>query len=214
MGVKYCSVIGVNDFGFVALGLAARSCPFTHPYDIIWHWSSCHPSPPCLLPLPSSCPPFLCSRPGTDHQKDGVSQTLSYFLAQAQTAAPCQSTGSSIFLSECFLTYHLRSQSLLFTFRVFPPFFSPHRPPPLPVCCSPCVSHSLQSIINFNLRAGLNGTLRERSMLSIWMPARLDLGIPHQGRRGKISSLFIIGTSYSHEPAHPNHWSDTWMQEV
>lgn len=174
---------------FLVLGLAALWCPFTHPYDIIWHWSSCHPSPPCLLPLPSSCPPFplLPARDGSSERRREPSPLL-FFFAQAQTAAPRQSAGSSIFLSECFLTYHLHSQSLLFTFRVFfSTSFLPTAPPPppLPVCCSLCVSHSLpQSIINFNLRAGLNGTIRERSMLSIWMPARFDLGMPHQRRRG------------------------------
>lgn len=117
---------------FLALGLAALLCPFTHPYDIIWHWSSCHPSPPCLLPLPSSCPPFplLPARDGSSERRREPSPLL-FFSAQAQTAAPRQSAGSSIFLCECFLTYHLRSQSLLFTFRVFfPPLFSP---PPHPL---------------------------------------------------------------------------------
>lgn len=146
----------MTSLGFLALGLAAQSCPFTHPYDIIWHWSSCHPSPPCLLPLPSSSPPFLCSQPGTDHQKDGVSQALSCFFAQAQTAAPCQSTGSSIFLSECFLTYHLRSQSLLFTFRVFPPLFSPPPAPASSSCLllSVCLSFSSSVHHQFQFTSG------------------------------------------------------------
>ncbi len=62
-------------------GLAARPCLSAHPYDIIWHWSSCLLSPPSLLPLPSSSPPFLCSQPGMDGGKDGECQTLFCVLA-------------------------------------------------------------------------------------------------------------------------------------
>lgn len=194
--------------GFLALGLAARSCPFTHPYDIIWHWSSCHPSPPCLLPLPSSCPPFLCFRPGT--ARDASSErrrepnSLVFSARRKQQLLVCR--WASVFSFPSVFSPITSALCLYSSLSVFSPLFSPHR---LPVCCFLCVSHFLpQSIINFNLRAGLNGTIRERSMLSIWMPARLDLGIPHQMRRGANSSLFIVGTSHSHEPAHPKHWSD------
>lgn len=216
MAVKYCSVFGINDFA--GIFSAGPGSPVVSLHSSIWYYlalielsSIPSLSPPSALLLSSF--PLLPARDGSSERRHEPSPLL-FFFAQAQTAAPRQSTGSSIFLYECFLTYHLRSQSLLFTFPVFFHLFS--LPPPLPVCCSPRVSHSLpQSIINFNLRAGLNGTIRERSMLSIWMPARFDLGIPHQRRRrGKNSSLFVIATSHSHKPAHPNHRSDTWMQEV
>lgn len=160
------------------MALVARLCPFTHPYDIIWHWSSCHPSPPCLLPLPSSW---------KDHRKDGVSQTLSCFFAQRKQQLSVSQRAPAFSFQNVFSPI-TSTLSLYSSLSVFFPLFSAHRPPSLPVCCSPCVSHSLpQSIINFNLRAGLNGTIRERSMLSIWMPARLDLGIPHQRTRGEIA---------------------------
>lgn len=148
------------------------------------------------LPVSSLCPPpvllFLCSRPGTDHQKDGVSQALSCFFRPGANSSSPSVSGLQYFLFRVFS--HLSPPLSVFTLH-FPCFFSTSflptapPPPPLPVCCSLCVSPSLpQSIINFNLRAGLNGTIRERSMLSIWMPARLDLGIPHQRRRlGEIA---------------------------
>lgn len=83
--------------GLYRCSLAAWSCPFSHPYDIIWHWSSCHLSPPYLLPLPSSCPPFLCSWPGLEHQKDCLSPNL--FCFQIHTEAPQQPAPVFSFLS-------------------------------------------------------------------------------------------------------------------
>lgn len=56
------------------------------------------------------------------------------------------------------------------------------------------------SIVNFNLRAGLNGTIRERSMLLIWMPAHLDLSVPHQRRKKK--SLFSSSGKHISQRAH------------
>lgn len=131
-------------------------------------------------PLPSSCPPFLCSWPGLEHQTGCLSQNL--FCFQIHTEALQQPTPVFSFLSVFSTT--ITSLILYSSLSPFPPILSP-----LPFCWSPSVSHSLpQSIINFNLRAGLNGTIRERSMLLIWMPARLDLGTPHRRKGGEEKS--------------------------
>lgn len=180
--------------------LAARLCLSAHPYDIIWHWSSCLLSPPCLLPLPSSSPPFLCSQPGMDGGKDGASQTL--FCVPACSMYPDTSISSlsaGQFQYSCFQVFSLffylpitSAFSLSSPFTTCYLFFLIHLPCLCPCfCCSPCLSLSLipflpHSIINFNLWAGLNGTIRERSMPLIWMPVHLDLGVPHQ-RRKKIT---------------------------
>lgn len=99
---------------------------------------------------------------------------------QTRAQAPCQSTTSSVLLSKCFRlsTRHLCPQSF---------FSNPSSSAALHAFFILFLSHS---IINFNLRAGLNGTIREHSMLLIWMPAHLDLGIPHQ-RRKKITPFII-----------------------
>lgn len=60
------------------------------------------------------------------------------------------------------------------------------------------------AIVNFNLRAGLNGTIRECSMLLIWMPAHLDLTIQHRSTEGwKKITLFII--RQTHQPTLSNN---------
>lgn len=89
------------------------------------------------LPVSSLCPPpvllFLCSRPGTDHQKDGVSQALScfFFRPGANSSSPSVS-GLQYFPLRVFS--HLSPPLSVFTLH-FPCFFfhlfSPHRPHPL-----------------------------------------------------------------------------------
>ncbi len=184
-------------------GLAARPCLSAHPYDIIWHWSSCLLSPPSLLPLPSSSPPLRCSQPGMDGGRDGVCQTLSCVLARSvysdtsisslstyQFQYSCFQVFSSFFYLPITSAFSLSSPlSTCYVFYLIHLTFFPT------LCCFPCLSLSLypppsfsRSIVNFNLRAGLNGTIRERSMLLIWMPAHLDLGIPHQRKKKSLFS--------------------------
>lgn len=206
-------------------GLAARPCLSAHPYDIIWHWSSCLLSPPSLLLLPSSSPPSLCSQPEMDGGKDGECQTLFCFHACSvypDTSISLLSTDqfqhsyfqvfSLFFCLPITSAFSLSSPLVIFSFSSISPCLFP------PFCCSRSLSHS---IVNFNLRAGLNGTIRERSMLLIWMPAHLDLSVPHQ-RRKKIT-LFIIRQThqltrshsvYTHAQTHTDHWSKSWMQET
>lgn len=171
MSVKYCSVIGVNDFAGVFS--AGPSSLVVSLHSSIWYYlalielsSIASLSPPSALLLSSF--PLLPAR----DRRSLVFRRGANVFSLPSVFPPITSALS------------LYSSLSMFS----PPLFSPPSPP-LPVWCSPCVSHSLpQSIINFNLRAGLNGTIRERSMLSIWMPARLDLGIPHRRRRsGKIA---------------------------
>lgn len=217
MGVKYCSVIGVNDFAGVCS--AGPGSPVASLHSSIWYYlalielsSIPSLSPPSALLLSSF--PLLPARDGSSERRREPNPLL--FSRPGANSSSMSVDRLQYFPFRVFSHLSLPLSVFTLHFPCFPLLFSPP-PPPFLVCCSPYVSHSLpQSIINFNLRASLNGTIRERSMLSIWMPAHLDLGIPHQRRRrrGKISSLFIIGTSFSHEPAHPNHWSDTWMQEV
>lgn len=180
-------------------GLAARLSLSVHPYDIIWHWSSCLLSPPSLLPLPSSSPPFLCSQPGIDGGKDGECQTL--FCALVCSVYPGTRISS---LSADQFPIFLFLYSFIYV-STLPSAFLLHFP--LVICSfssiSPCLflfaalhvslSCSLvlflsHSIVNFNLWAGLNGTIRERSMLLIWMPTHLDLSVPHQRREKNLFS--------------------------
>lgn len=144
-------------------------------------------SPPPALLLSSF--PLLLAKAGTSERLPEPKPLLFSDPYRSSLTA-----NSSIFLSECFLTYHHLSHSLLFTLS-FSPILSP-----LPVCWSPSVSHSLpHSIINFNLRAGLNGTIRERSMLLIWMPARLDLSTHHQRKgEGKKQTFFSSSVHHIH----------------
>lgn len=87
-------------------GLAAPPCLSAHPYDIIWHWSSCLLSPPSLLPLPSFSPPLLCSRPGMDGGRDRVCQTLFCFSSLLRVPRrQNKRTSCSIVVLKCFCLF-------------------------------------------------------------------------------------------------------------
>lgn len=208
--VEHCSVVGVNDFAAGCTSAAwqpGRVPPVIHMILFGIDQAVVHP-----LPISSPCPPpvLLSSAPGQGWDIRKTAWAKTSFVFRSIQKLP----NSQLQHFPFWVFSHLPSSLSFFTlhFLSFPPILSP-----LPVCWSPSVSHSLpRSIINFNLRAGLNGTIRERSMLLIWMPARLDLGTPHQRKGGgkKANILFIIGTSHTHEPAHTNHWSKTWVQEM
>lgn len=131
---------------FLALGLAALLCPFTHPYDIIWHWSSCHLSPPCLLPLPSSCPPFplLPARDGSSERRREPSPLL-FFSPRRKQQLPVSQRAPVFSFPSVFspITSALSLYSSLSVFLFH--LFSPHRPTPSSSSClllSVCLSFS------------------------------------------------------------------------
>lgn len=161
--------------------LETEPCPCIHTYDIIWHWSSCLLTPPPLLPLPSFAPPSPCLQVGglTESAK-----SCCVFLPSAVCWPLCL-----FFSPKCFLYSFIITSAFLFTLHWF---FSLSSISPC-LSLSPSPSHT-HSIVNFNLRAGLNGTIRERSMLLIWMPVNLDLSVRHE-RRKKITLHHQANTS-------------------
>lgn len=129
-----------------------------------------------------------------DGGKDGECQTP--FCVLAYSVYP--DTSISLLSADQFQYSCLQVFSLFFYLPITSAFslssplstviFSLIRLPPPLSSLSAALSLSLilflsHSIVNFNLRAGLNGTIRERSMLLIWMPAHLDLSVPHQRRK-------------------------------
>lgn len=183
-------------------GLAAQPCLSAHPYDIIWHWSSCLPSPPFRLPFSSHCPPLLCFQPAVDgEQRWSVPSTpfVSCFSGYVRPDA-----GRSYLPARHFHSFFKRFP--LSTHRLCPLVFPlhslccfvPFRYPRLflftALCAALILFLSLTPIVNFNLRVGLNGTIRERSMLLIWMLVHLDLNVPHPRRKGGRGKSFFSST--------------------
>lgn len=119
------------------------------------------------LPFSSLCPPplLLSSAPsqGWMERKIECAKT-SFFVLFFTMSATCNL--ASLVFFKCFLlsTFHLCptvfSLHVLSFLSISPYFFL------LLLSFILFLSHS---IVNFNLRAGLNGTIREGSMLLIWM---------------------------------------------
>lgn len=102
------------------------------------------------LPVSSLCPPpvllFLCSRPGTDHQKDGVSQALSCFFPPRRKQQLPVSQRAPVFSFPSVFSPITSALSLYSSLSVFFfHLFSPHRPTPSSSSClllSVCLSFS------------------------------------------------------------------------
>lgn len=118
-------------------GLARRQHLSAHPYDIIWHWSSCLPSPPPLLPLPSSSPPFVCSQPAMEGMGEWVPNSLlcsrPLFVSRHKHAVPVSRlVPIFLFPSVSFIllsTHHLCLQIVLSHFPLVICFRSHPSPP-------------------------------------------------------------------------------------
>lgn len=174
-----CHCTDAHTFVLILGGLATQPCLSSNPYDIIWHWSSCLPSPPSLLPLPTFFPPFLCFQPRMDEGEDEECQNLLCVVA-----LPAVSPDTSI---SSFSPDH--SQFPFFWHNIYAFIYLLHPSeafalhfPLIIIISLPSISLTSfflfasrpsdilfpsHSIINFNLRVELNGTVRERSMLLI-----------------------------------------------
>lgn len=163
MGVKYCSVTGINDFA--GIFSAGPGSPVVSLHSSIWYYLALIE----LSSIPSLWPPpvLLSYAPsqGRIIRKTAWIKPSLVFSPRRKQQLPI-SRQAPVFSFPSVFSPITSTPSLYSSVSVFSPF-SPDRPL-LFLFAAPCVSHSLpQPIINFNLRAGLNGTIRERSMLSI-----------------------------------------------
>lgn len=182
--------------------LPSRVCPLIHM--ILFGIDRAVINP---LPFSSLCPPplLLSSAPGQGWMARNIECAKPSFVFHPDTTISSLSAGKTPNFSFQVFSF-ICLPPLLSVFPLhFPCFFLFFNlSPPASSCLLLSVSLILShSIINFNLRAGLNGTIRGRSMLSIWMPAHLDLSIVTPDEEKGIF-LFIIGQIH-HLRKHTNH---------